>query len=175
VSATANRPNEEKDKTMTRKFMSDPIVDTVLTGEKVTGPIKVRYIGSGEVSVTVDAHINDKKPAVVFRGEDYLVHVFIVRHADGIFGTRKESHNLTTVTRRSNWSPAPRTFADAIVRAIIDHVRDIWNVDLDRQATMADANNELIDAEKKRATLSGELRALDEEIARLNIILEGEK
>jgi hypothetical protein len=147
--------------------MFHPTLTTTLTGKQVTGPVQVAYIGDGQVSVTVDAHVNDKRPAVVFRGEDYLVHVFVVRMADGTLTTRDN-----TVTRRSNWSAAPQKTAAVIVNAVADHMRDIWDANLDHQATLAQANNARNDAEDKRAELAKQIRVLDEEIARLNAILD---
>ena len=91
-----------------------------VTAQSPIGPVVLAFTDAGHVHVSCDAHVNDRKPAVVWRGEDYLPSI----HLYAADGWESKPGDRPHVTRRSNWSDAPRTYRDGIVATLAAFVRE---------------------------------------------------
>lgn len=134
---------------------------------KVTGQFVASFQGDGHVWTHVDAHVNDDKPAVDYRGESYLASGHFYRQPDGTFTDHPPEGNGHTfsATRRASWSDAPRTYAAAIRDAMAEAVRQAWTPELDRAGTEADVAQQLHILEDQRADQLAKVAELDTQIA----------
>lgn len=103
--------------------MTEWIASPVVTLDTKLGPVQATFCGD-YVSVRTDAHVNDNKPALTWRGNDYLVHFFLFEDKDwGVGDDRHHSH----VTQRANWNEKHRfqtpTLFDALEGACIEAVK----------------------------------------------------
>jgi hypothetical protein len=74
-----------------------------------------------DVFCTVNAHINDDLPALVFRGQDYIGSVHVERADDGTWGP--VSGHLVHWSKRPQWTDAPPTHAQALTHACAQAVQ----------------------------------------------------
>lgn len=97
---------------------------------------KVRAVfldGAVFVSVASEegqAHVNDQRPALEYRGEQYIGSLRLALGPAGFHATD------VSLSRRSNWTDAPRTYAtamaDAVVDAVTTHVAGVDPTVMDR-------------------------------------------
>lgn len=130
------------------------------------GPVTAAFTNGGHVAVSVEAHVNDDKPALNYRGQDYIgmVHLFLL---DGVWATRNDSD--TNLTKRPNWMvEAPPTHRDALVAAIVKAVTACVeaNPDILKAAEYASASNELDRLAGERQELRTKLDEVEAAIAR---------
>lgn len=143
-------------------YTSWPRVTVTLPDEgKVTGAFTVTFTNGEHASALTDgAHVNDDNQAVEYRGASYLAHVHVYRGADGTWraGDKYPPH----VTRRENWSDAPRTYRDAIANAIAEAVDAVASVspEIIRAGEYSDASNMARDLASKLAELDIERAAV---------------
>lgn len=124
-------------------------------GGKVTGTFKVCFQGDGNVYAgTEGAHVNDNNPAIDYRGESFLVSLHPKRQEDGTFECDRQ---YIHVTRRQNWSDAPPSFRDAIVKAVCEHVASLWSEDLERFGNDSRARQRLASLQREEEELKGKL------------------
>lgn len=123
---------------------------------KVTGTFSVSFQGDGYAYAgTTGAHVNDDNPAIDFRGESFLTSLRLRRQSDGTFAHVDSCR--PHVTRRSNWTDAPPSFADAIVKAVCAHVADLWTEELEARGTDASARQNLSSLQREEAELRAKL------------------
>ena len=143
---------------------------------KVTGQAQLILRGNGSVLVRTDAHINDDKPALNYRGESFLFDVDYTRQADGSFAVTEwdddgRKWSRIHVTRRQNWSDAPPSFAKALVAAVAERLESVWTPELDRAGLEADVAQRLHSLEREEAKLAQKLEevqaAIEAQSARL--------
>lgn len=130
-------------------------------GGKVTGQFVVTWQGNGRAYVHTDAHVNDDKPAVNFRGESFLVSVHLTTNGE----SAASNEAYSSVTRRSNWTPAPRTFREAVTDAVLKAVTEAWTPEKDRAGVEADVAQNLHHLEPEREKLLEQLAEVDRKIA----------
>lgn len=148
-----------------RKWMESPkaVVETRF------GKVRVTFVRSSWASTDIGdesghAHVNDDTPALVYRGEEYIGSAgFVIK--DGRVGDT----GRVSLSRRSTWTDAPRTYAAAMVEATREAVQAFVdaNPDVLRDADRADINNDLIRADGERAKCAAALAEVDAEIATL--------
>ncbi len=158
------------------EWISSPALKAVAiqhaTGASVvSGVIDLRFLRAGRVMADTDAHINDDKPAVDFRGESFLVSIFAVRTEDGswIADPDRDSHSVK-VTRRQNWSPAPPTFERAIVSAVLATIAAHWTPELGRAGEHAYAAQQLHGRERDREKAAQALAEIDATLATWRLV-----
>lgn len=135
---------------------------------KVTGTYTLTFRGEGSALARTDgAHINDNNPAVDFRGESFLLHLELRRDpatGEVTFGESSGSRSPRGgVTRRSNWSDAPPSYADKIGEAIRAHAQSVWTDEHDRAGLEADAMQNLHRLERDLDEAQTQVRALREQ------------
>lgn len=135
-----------------QQYPRDIIVSTPL------GDVSCAFTDAGHVSVTTDAHVNDSRPTVQYRGRDYLIHLHLYASRD--WSIDPAGH--TSVKSRDNWSDAPRTYRQAIIDTVSASVREyaLSHPDILRAAEYADASNEVERLEKEASEASARLKAL---------------
>jgi hypothetical protein len=150
---------------MTRKWIKYPSVPL----ETALGPVVAAFTDGGHVAVGTDgAHISDDNPALVFRGRDYLANVHLYAEpGDGREPWSPRRSDRSIVKKRRPYVDAAPTHAKAIEEAIISAVRAYVaaNPDVLRMAEAAQANNELVNLEEKRAEAVAALADIDASIA----------
>lgn len=103
--------------------MTDWIASPVVTLDTKLGPVQVTFCGD-YVSARTDAHVNDDKPALTWRGNDYLVHFFLFEDKD--WGVGDDSHH-SSITLRQNWETKYRfqtpTLFDVLELAVVEAVQ----------------------------------------------------
>ena len=126
-----------------------------ITVESGIGPVMLAFTDAGHVHVSCDAHVNDDKPSVEWRGEGYLPSVHLYAEHDWSPKPGEYVH----MTRRSNWSDAPPSYRDGIVRHLSDFVRQYVaeHPDVLARARLADANNHYSETLKAELDLRDEL------------------
>lgn len=130
-------------------------------GGKVTGKFEVVWQGNGRCFVRTDAHLNDDKPALNFRGESFLFSAHLVL-SPGTGQSVSSSHSHAT--RRSNWTDAPPSFHKAIEAAVTEAVEGAWTHEKDRAGLEADVAQYLNRLEKDREDLLGQMAKVDAQI-----------
>lgn len=134
---------------------------------------KVRAVWqSGRVFVNVaseegQAHINDSRPALVYRGEEFIGSMHLDLGPAGFVADPGWVH----LSRRSNWSDAPRTYREAMVAAVVDAVTTyVASVDptiMDKGELaeigqrMHGASRKLVEARQLVADLQAQMTALE--------------
>ncbi len=98
-------------------FMKSPMV--VLDSQY--GKIRVSANGDGRLMADIGdadghAHVNDNRPALVYRGEEYIGSAWF-QYTDGVVSVADFS-SAVSISRRATWSAAPRTYAAAMVEAM---------------------------------------------------------
>jgi hypothetical protein len=133
----------------TRKWINSPQV-TLTTAY---GPIVATFTSAGHVSCRTDAYVNDDSPALTYRGTDYLAHVHLYAEVENLEPWSPKPGDRVHITKRRNSAYAPRTYADAMIKAIAEAVREYVSGDSDvlRRAEYATANNNLIRLEQEYA------------------------
>lgn len=139
-------------------FMTTPYV----TAETKYGKIRMHAVNGSRVMVDVGdetghAHINDNRPALTYRGQEYIGSVFFDVTATGISATD------VSISRRPEWSSAPKTYAAAMVEAMRETVAAYIaeHPEFLPAAEYADVNNALDSATEKRDKLAAELAEAD--------------
>lgn len=134
------------------------------------GTVECAFTSADHVSVTTDAHINDSRPTVQYRGRDYLIHLHLYASRGWTSGDYASS-----VKSRDNWSDAPRTYRQAIIDTVSDAVRAyaVSHPDILRAAEYADASNdadrlarEVQEASDALKSLQAQLRSAERRAAR---------
>lgn len=105
------------------------------------GTVEAQFLGGNRVMVDVateagKAHINDGKPALVYRGEQYIGSVWLDVVGPGV------TVESTSLSRRSNWTDAPKTYAGAMASAIASAVK----------AFLAEHSDMLVEGERAHLT-----------------------
>jgi hypothetical protein len=133
----------------TRKWIKSPEVKLTTA----YGPIVATFTSAEHVSCRTDAYVNDDSPALTYRGEDYLAHVHLYAELANLEPWSPQPGDRAHITRRRNSADAPRTYADAMIKAITEVVRKHVSDDPDvlRRAEYATANNNLLRLEKEYA------------------------
>ncbi len=142
----------------------------------VSGVVDIAFIGKGRASITTDAHVNDHKPAVDFRGESWLIHVFAERTEAGewVLMDERGSHSVH-ITRRQNWSDAPPSYVAPLVAAVLAIVPEHWTPEVDRAAEYADAAQRLHTLEPERDKAAEDLADMDRRVASLRARMDAAK
>lgn len=118
------------------------------------GAVQAAFTEADHVSVTTDAHVNDDRPTIVYRGRDYLIHLHLYASRGWTQGDYAPS-----VKSRDNWSDAPRTYRQAIIDTVSDAVRAyaVSHPEVLRAAEYADAHNDAESLEKEANELAEKL------------------
>lgn len=140
------------------------------------GPVMATFTDAGHVHVSTDgAHVNDDNPCLAYRGQEYRVSVNLFADAGPDLPAWSERPDgYRTITRRPQWTDAPRTYAAAIVDAITAAVRAYVaeHPETLRAAELSDVSSELIQAEEKRDKLRADLDEAESSVSRLLARLE---
>lgn len=159
--ATTDRPTTKW--VQTPKLKVDLNYGTGKGSTRVTGTVTFHFTGENSVFVSTDgAHVNDDNPAVDYRGESWLVSAHYERDEHGNWDLYRSGGR--NVTRRASWSDAPRTYEQAILLAVFDALKTVWNDEWARQGKHAYAAQTLVYLEKERETKAKELAELDARI-----------
>jgi hypothetical protein len=122
----------------------------------VTGPVTITFNGDDTAVVdTEGAHINDDNPAVNFRGERLLIHLRLMRNAEGNW--QGQPGSLQSVTR-ANWTDAPPSFVGAVFAAVAAKVTEVWTEDIAREAAYVGAGNQAHSLEGDLVKLEAQVR-----------------
>lgn len=156
---------------MTRTFISSPSVGLTTA----YGPVKASFTDSGHVAVRVDAHVNDEKPALVYRGQEFIgmVHLW----ADAGAGWEMRDGSDCSLSRRPQSTDAPVTYARAMVAAVRDAVVSYVaeHPEVLAAADYANANNALMRLHADRDEVIARLADLDSRINAASLVLLANK
>jgi hypothetical protein len=117
---------------------------------------------------TGNAHINDDRPALVYRGQEYIGSIHFEVTADGQLAV-SDFRGSVHLSKRPQWSDAPRSYATAMLAAISTAVKAHLDAhpELLRKADIAATNNELREAEESEETARQVFGAATEKVHKL--------
>lgn len=124
------------------------------------GPVEVAFTDSGHAHISVDAHINDDNPTVVWRGRDLIGSTHVYRELG--WNPKDDSSYDPHVTYRDNWSDAcqtARNFFVSVASAAAAHIADN-NPRVGLASELRTAENEYAKIEKEIADTHKQLNIL---------------
>jgi len=140
----------------------------------ITGPVLIQYTDHHEVCVSTDGYFDNDKPPLTFRGQEWLVTVYLTRRDDGTWEERDKKLHYGIGKRGCRSSDGvPRTYREAIITALVTAVGEAWTPEKDNQAVYTKAARELAEVQAKRDKVSWDLVSLDARIFELNQIMAG--
>lgn len=146
------------------EFKSYPdMVVTMPEDGKVTGVFRMWTRGDGSIGARTDAHINDDKVALTYRGEDYLIH-YEYKRVDGEVVDNADTAWRGKATRRSTWSDAPPSYDAAIREAVGRAIAEHWTPEFEREGLEADVAQNLSSLEREERETAAKLRDLRKQI-----------
>lgn len=125
-------------------YMDSPTFDV----QTSLGPVRLVFTNGGHMFAHTEAHNNDDKPTIAYRGKDYLVSVHLYRDEDWL----PRAGEFTSITARGTNVAASKTahkaIVDALREAVLAHL--VAHPETLRKAEYVDAKN---DADGERATV----------------------
>jgi hypothetical protein len=133
------------------------------------GKVRVTFVRSTWIYAEAgdesgQAHINDDKPALIYRNEEYIGSVSF-----SVTDSRLGDAERVSLSRRANWTDAPRTYAAAMVAAVREAVQTFIDEypEVLVEADRADINNDLLRALESEHKAREALDAASAEVERL--------